>query len=289
MPKIETLSADAATDAILDAVNRDGAVVLKDLMSQSLADQFYAETIDFINASPKGNGFTGEHTTRTGALVARSAACRELVTNRKVLDAVYAYLASYCERVQLHLTQVIRIMPGQKAQPLHRDRQAWGSFLPASIEPQLNTIWAQTDFTRENGATRIAPGSHLWPYDRKAEEHELAYAEMSRGSVLVYSGSVIHGGGANTADSERMGTNITYSLGWLRQEENQFLSCPPNIARQMDPELQELLGYTMGSTACGYFTEPLPAGEARELCPPEFALGRKPRPSNTVGIVDQES
>lgn len=84
-----------------------------------------------------------------------------------------------------------------------------------------------------------------------------------------------------------MGINITYSLAWLRQEENQFLSCPPEAAKQLDPELQELLGYTMGSVACGYYSELKPPGEARELCPPEFALDRAPREGLGPNIVDE--
>jgi ectoine hydroxylase-related dioxygenase (phytanoyl-CoA dioxygenase family) len=110
---------------------------------------------------------------------------------------------------------------------------------------------------------------------------------MRRGSVLIYSGSVVHGGGANVSAADRSGINITYSLGWLRQEENQFLSCPPELAKDMEPELQELLGYTMGSVACGYFSEPKPAGVARELCAPEYALDRAPRPGQGINIVEE--
>jgi len=97
---------------------------------------------------------------------------------------------------------------------------------------------------------------------------------MPAGSVLVYSGSVFHGGGANQANTDRIGINITYTLGWLRQEENQYLSCPPEIARQLQPELQDLLGYTLGSYALGYFTPPLAPGEGPEIVGPEYALGR---------------
>jgi len=91
--------------------------------------------------------------------------------------------------------------------------------------------------------------------------------------VLVYTGSVIHGGGANVSNADRMGINITYALGWLRQEENQYLSCPPEIAKDLDPRLQALIGYTMGSYALGYYTPPLPPGEGPETVEPEFALG----------------
>ena len=89
---------------------------------------------------------------------------------------------------------------------------------------------------------------------------------MKAGSVLVYSGSVIHAGGENRTDADRVGINITYCLGWLRQEENQYLSCPPAIARTLEPELQALLGYAMGSYALGYYSPPLPPGEAPRWC-----------------------
>jgi ectoine hydroxylase-related dioxygenase (phytanoyl-CoA dioxygenase family) len=183
-----------------------------------------------------------------------------------------------CHRYQLHLAQVIRIMPGQPAQVIHRDRWAWGRHMQA-IEPQVNTIWALTEFTAANGATQVVPGSTTWPDDRKAEPGEIARAEMRVGSVLLYTGSVFHGGGANVAEdpgdgsADRWGLNITYSLGWLRQEENMYLSCPPEHARRLEPELQALLGYAMSNYALGYFTPPTPAGEDPETVPPEYALG----------------
>ena len=116
----------------------------------------------------------------------------------------------------------------------------------------------------------MVPGSNTWAPDRQAKDGDVRYAEMPAGSVLVYSGSVIHGGGANTSDSDRIGMNITYTLGWLRQEENQYLSCPPDIARTLDPELQALLGYAMGSYALGYFSPPLEPGKGPEIVPPDF-------------------
>jgi ectoine hydroxylase-related dioxygenase (phytanoyl-CoA dioxygenase family) len=164
---------------------------------------------------------------------------------------------------------VIRIKPGQGAQMLHRDRLAWGGYLQRSIEPQLNMIWAVTDFTKENGATRVVPGSHLWEDGRGAHEEEITYAEMKAGSVILYTGSVIHSGGANVSGADRVGINITYSLGWLRQEENQYLSCPPEIAATLPQDLQRLIGYSMGSYALGYFSPPLPPGMGPEIVPPE--------------------
>ncbi|MFT4933611.1 MAG: hypothetical protein ACI9LT_000280 [Pseudoalteromonas distincta] len=255
-----------------EILDRDGALILDDVLNPGAVAEMVAELAPYVAATPEGrDGFTGVRTTRTGALVARSPAVREAVTDPRVARLCEHLLKANCERWQLHLTQLIRIMPGQGAQPIHRDRWAWGAHLKG-IEPQLNTIWALTDFTAENGATQVVPGSSAWPDDRKAEPHEITQAVMKAGSVLVYTGSVFHGGGANRSDQDRWGLNLTYALGWLRQEENQYLACPPEIARTLSSELQDLLGYALGGYALGYYTPPLPPGEGPELVPPSFAL-----------------
>ncbi|MGA1344005.1 MAG: phytanoyl-CoA dioxygenase family protein [Hyphomonas sp.] len=270
MPRLKHLPATATREEVLKVLAEDAALIIDGLMAPDLLNRVQTEIMPFVEATPTGrDDFTGRLTTRTGALVARSPACRELVLNRLVNAATDAFLAPFCDRYQLHLTQVIRIRPGQGAQPLHRDRLAWGGYLQRSIEPQLNMIWAVSNFTRENGATRVAPGSHLWEDGRSARDEEITYAEMVAGSVIIYTGSVIHSGGGNVSGTDRVGINITYSLGWLRQEENQYLSCPPEIAATLQPELQRLIGYSMGSYALGYFSPPLPPGEGLEIVPPE--------------------
>lgn len=273
MPELKRLRADAADDEIVEILATDGALILVDLIAPETADAIAAELKPYVDATKVGHdGFSGVRTTRTGALVARSPLCRPLVTDARIRAVCDGVLLPNCERYQLHLGQVIRIMPGQPAQPIHRDRWAWGTHLK-SVEPQLNTIWALTDFTRENGATQVVPGSVDWPDDRVATSEEITWAEMKRGSALVYTGSIFHGGGANVSDKDRLGLNITYALGWLRQEENQYLACPPEIARTLDPELQELIGYAMGGYALGYYTPPLAPGEGPEVVSPNFALG----------------
>jgi ectoine hydroxylase-related dioxygenase (phytanoyl-CoA dioxygenase family) len=273
MPTLEHLPADASAESIAALLDRDGALILDGVLSADAVAQVRGEIDPYVEATANGrDGFTGYQTTRTGALVARSPACRELVMHPAILAACDVFLKRACDRYLLHLTQVIRIKPGQPKQPLHRDRLAWGGFLKG-VEPQLNTIWAMTDFTEENGATQVVPGSPTWAEGRTAEPHEVGYAEMKAGSVLVYSGSVIHAGGENRANTDRIGINLTYCLGWLRQEENQYLSCPPAIARTLDPKLQALLGYAMGGYALGYYSPPLPPGVGPEVVPPNYALG----------------
>ena len=273
MPELQTLPATSTTQEILAVISRDGAAIIEGVLNENQLQQFHTELDPFMEStSPGQDDFTGRSTTRTGALVARSAMAREMVMHPLITEAANEFLAPYCQRIQLHLTQIIRLKPGQGKQMIHRDRWAWGQYMK-SIEPQFNTIWAITDFTEENGATQVVPGSIDWPDDRKSEPEEICQAVMPAGSVLVYTGSVFHGGGENQSQSDRIGANLTYTLGWLRQEENQYLSCPPEVARQYSPELQDMLGYTMGQYAMGYFSPPTSApGESPECVTPAFAV-----------------
>lgn len=284
MPTISTFDPTARTSDLLAALEKDGACIVTGLLPVDTADTIIGEVMPWVRQTRHGGDeFSGTHTRRTGALVARSPACRALVTHDLVLALARTFLGPFTDKILLHLTQTIFIDGEETEQMFHRDRQAWGSHLPASIEPQFNTIWALSDFTAENGATRIAPGSHRWEPGRKPEPAEVCQAQMPKGSVLLYTGSVIHSGGANHTQETRMGLNITYCLGWLRQEENQFLSCPPEIARDLPQDLQELLGYTMGSYALGYYSDPQcgPDGNAGIL-PPERAVGSMPRESPAI-------
>lgn len=272
MPKLTTLPADASTEDILEVINRDGAVILENVLTEADIRQFRQELDPYMEATSNGQDeFSGTSTTRTGALVARSAKAREMVMHPTVVKAANEFLSPYCERIQLHLTQIIRLKPGQGKQMIHRDRWAWGKGLK-EVEPQLNTIWALSDFTEENGATQVVPGSIDWPDGRKAAPEEICQAVMSIGSVLIYTGSVFHGGGENRSNADRIGVNLTYALGWLRQEENQYLSCPPDIARDFSPELQDMLGYAMGQYAMGYYSPPGAPGEQPEGVTPAYAV-----------------
>ena len=286
MPELEKRDASTSTHEILALLRRDGALILTNVLSAADLEQVRAETMPYIEATPNGaDMFVGHNTTRTGALVARSAKCREMITHPTILAAANEFLKPFCEKIQLHLTQVIRIKPGQTAQAIHRDRWAWGTHLKF-LEPQFNTIWAISDFTKANGATQVCPGSLDWEDNHEVQPEEIGYAEMPAGSVLVYSGGVFHGGGANVSNGDRVGINLTYTLGWLRQEENQYLSCPPEIAKTLPRDLQELIGYSLGGYALGYYTPPGAPGEAPESVPPEYALGHHETAISTLGSAE---
>lgn len=286
MPQLEKRDASTSTDEILAILRRDGALILTDVLSAAELQQVRAEIMPYVDATPNGaDMFVGHNTTRTGALVARSAKVREMIMHPTILAAANEFLKPFCEKIQLHLTQVIRIKPGQTAQGIHRDRWAWGTHLKF-LEPQFNTIWAISDFTKANGATQVCPGSLDWEDNHEVRPEEIGYAEMPAGSVLVYSGGVFHGGGANVSNGDRVGINLTYTLGWLRQEENQYLSCPPEIAKTLPRDLQELIGYSLGGYALGYYTPPGAPGEAPESVPPEYALGHHDTAISTLGSAD---
>ena len=280
---VTTLSQDATSDEILSRLSADGAVIVADVIDRTTVQQMTDETMPYIDNTPMGSdAFTGRRTQRTGALIARSPTCRRLVLDPTVIETARRFLAPFTKKILLHLTQTIRIHPGAEKQTLHRDRFAWGSYLPNSIEPQLNTIWALTEFTEENGATRCVPGSHTWDWEKRADADQFDFAEMAPGSVFFYTGSILHSGGANRSKHARLGVNLTYCLGWLRQEENQYLSCPPDIAKDLEPELQDLLGYTQGDFALGYYSDPYQADGGRILGP-ESIVGRSRADRNELG------
>src|SRR5580704_3677857 len=250
---IKHLTAIAAPDDVAAALAQDGAVIVDRLVTPAVMDTVAEELRPFIEATRFGpDDFAGRRTKRTGGLVGRSQRCRNLVMNPLILATTKKVLA-HAMSFQLHLTQVIAIGPGEPAQPIHRDQWAFDFFpFPKGYEVQCNTLWAMTDFTEQNGATRVVPGSNHFEDKLQFREEDSTAAEMTKGSVLLYTGAVYHGGGANRSEATRVGINITYNLSWLRQEENQYLSVPLEIARTLPVDLLRLMGYRLGAYALGY-------------------------------------
>jgi len=256
MPGLQHLPSTAEPDEVAKLLADDGAVIVDDVAEPAVLDRLTSEISPYVDATPTGaDDFAGRNTKRTGALIARSPAARELVTHPLALGTAKTLLA-HATSFQLHLTQIIAIGPGQPAQYIHRDQWAYDHFeFPKGYEVQCNTIWALDDFTEENGATRVVPGSHLWDDRLHLEQEQTVPAEMSRGSVLFYSGAVYHGGGANRSNAVRRAANITYNVSWLRQEENQYLSCPIDVAKELPRDLLRLMGYARGAYALGYIDD----------------------------------
>ena len=247
------LDANARCEDALAAIDRDGAVVIDRLVSPQLMDQIASELRPWVDKTPAGRDeFEGRRTQRTGGLIARSPSARALVMNPLVLGAAKQVL-SHASSFQMHVTQVITIGPGEPAQAIHRDQWAFDMYPFAKDYPvSLGTMWALTDFSAENGATRIVVGSHKFDDKLRFTEADTQPAEMTKGSVLLYPGTTYHGAGPNRSSGNRSGITIQYNVSWLRQEENQYLSVPIEIARTLPVELLRLIGYQRGAYSLGY-------------------------------------
>ena len=258
MAEIIHLDAETTIDEILKVLDQDAAVIIENVISMDAVEALKSDLAPYLSKEAFGRDeFTGFSTKRIGALIARSNACRELALNPLVINVAEQYLNPFADGYQLHFSSAVSIGPGETKQVLHRDRGIWGGYLPRQVEPLMSTIWAVTKFTKENGATQLVPGSHKWDKERKPDDTEIAYAEMNSGSVLLYTGSILHGGGANKTASEiRTGVFLHYALNWLRQEENQYLSCPPSIAKELSTELRSLIGYSKGGYVLGFYSDP---------------------------------
>jgi len=265
---IERLTADTTGARVAEILARDGAVIVERLVPRAMMDRARAELEPYVQATAFGNDpFAGRHTRRTGGLLLRSPTCRELVMHPLALEATRASLTD-ASSFHLHLTQVIAIGPGEPGQTIHRDQWAFDFFpFPPGYEVQCNTIWAMNDFTAENGATRVIPGSNHYEDRREFTHADCEAAAMPVGSVIFYNGSVYHGGGANQSTDTRFGINITYARSWLRQEENQYLAVPHDVARTFPENLLRVMGYARGAYALGY------VDDLRD--PLEVLLGRK--------------
>jgi ectoine hydroxylase-related dioxygenase (phytanoyl-CoA dioxygenase family) len=273
---VTRLGRDTTPEQVAEVLGRDGCCVVERLVDGDVMDRLWSEVEPYVEATRAGrDDFAGTVTRRTGSLIARSPTFRDdLVRHPLVLGTVAKVLGPYAPRQQLHLTQVIDIGPGESGQMVHRDQWAFDFAFPEGMECLCNTMWALSDFTEANGGTRVIPGSNHWADQLKPAYEDTIGTAMPKGSVLFYTGSIYHGGGANQTDERRLGINVAYTLSWLRQEENQYLACPPEIARTLPIDLLRLIGYSMGGYALGYY------GDTQD---PLEALGIDPRQAKGDG------
>ena len=240
-------------------VEERGWTILPGAVEEDLLDRLADDLARLerqLGTTPAGNSFEGANTLRIYNLLARSEAWWEVPVHPGVLPVVERVLDPGCLVSSL---SSINIGPGETAQPIHADDQLIP--IPKPHPPTVcNTMWALTDFTEANGATRVISGSHR--ADRSPDygkHYESEPAVMSRGSVLVWHGRLWHGGGANVTSERRIGVAMNYCAGYIRQQENQQLGVPPEMVRRMPRRLQELVGFGLYNGLIGHIDKQAPA------------------------------
>lgn len=254
MVEITRMPAGSAPEDVAARLLEDGGVIVEQVADAALLDRIVADFRGpFDEQGDKfTNDFNGYKTRRLASILAYSEASADILAHPLVMEVCDIVLKRHCTNYRLGSSTAIEIHPGEGAQVLHRDDDFYPIRIPG-VEFQLSAMWALTDFTEENGATRVVPGSqNLRPIDEITED-EVTQAAMPRGSVLFYLGGTVHSGGQNNSDSPRTGLITTYSLGWLRQEENMYLSVPREKADAYPEHVRRLMGYQSHGPSLGVY------------------------------------
>ena len=256
---LEYFDPDAASADVVAAIKRDGAAIVVNQVSADTADAILAELREPFDTQGRNdeNDFNGYKTLRASGILACSPTAPEVVAHDRVIDVCDAILLDHCLNYRIGSLTAIEIYPGESMQNLHTDDGIYPIRIPG-MQLQVSAMWALQDFTIENGATRVIPGSHLennihrYQSGEFEKQSEIVQAVMPKGSVLFYLGTTWHGGGANMSTAPRAGLINTYALGWLRQEENQYLNVPREIADKHSQKIRDLMGYRMHRTLGAY-------------------------------------
>lgn len=251
--ELPRLRPDAAPEAVLALLRSHGAVVIEGLAGAERLARLREQLGPWFASAERCEGpFFGRRTRRFGSVLAKAPESAGLVLDPLALGPIESLLTDEgaCDAIELNLTQAIAIEPGEDAQLLHRDESLWPVELP--FERMANVMWTLDDFTAENGATRLIPGSHLWPRGRVPQAGEAVAAIAPAGSAILWVGGVLHGGGANRSAAPRRGVVVSYRLGWLAPAERLQLVTPRALAAAMPERLQQLLGYQLHRPNLGW-------------------------------------
>ncbi len=253
---VQTFEPGDDFDAVIKSFRNTGAVVIDRLIPDDLCDAVSAELRAFFDKDGRRSesDFNGYSTLRISGILAKSRRSAELIGHPYVMKVADEILLPHCINYQIGSCTGIEIQPGEDAQRLHRDDGIYPIRVPGT-EWQVSVMWALDEFTIENGATHVVPGSHRrrepWP----PTAAESVQAPMRRGSALFYMGSTWHGGGANRSNRARMGLVNTYSLGWLRPEENHYLMVPREVADRYPEKVRRLMGYQSHGRFLGWYED----------------------------------
>jgi ectoine hydroxylase-related dioxygenase (phytanoyl-CoA dioxygenase family) len=249
---------EAARARHIERVRRDGYTIVENAIEPELIEALNTALTRLeheLDAKPAMNGFEGHRTVRIYNLLARDPLFARVPVHPSVLPIVEGVLDPGCLISSL---SSIAIDPGEIAQPIHADDMVIPLEKPhASIV--CNSMWALTDFTAANGATRLVAGSHKRGNPDYGGTYDSIPAEMPKGAVLIWDGSLWHGGGANTTGERRTGIAMNYCAGFIRQQENQQLGLSPELVKGFPPRLRELVGYGVYQGLIGHIDKQSPA------------------------------
>ncbi|MDE0238884.1 MAG: phytanoyl-CoA dioxygenase family protein [bacterium] len=249
--ELDALAGDAGVDDIVEAVDRDGAAIVADFVDAGWLDRFNREIDPAVEKArryhfdnPAIDAFLGEHTVRLHGLLAKAPSFVELMIEPRLLAMMDHWLLPRCSSYLFSAGELIEIRGGETAQRFHVDDGSWPVWPRRGAGLlQMNVMVAATDFTRRNGATLVAPGSHRWESGRLPCEGEIARVVMPQGGIAIIRGDCLHAGGSNIDGTRRRAISLSWCLGWLRTVENSWLNLPLDVVAGLPRRARELLGY----------------------------------------------
>jgi len=257
MAELRTVDRSATIDEVLAVLDADGGVIIGDLLTPAARQAIVGELAASLDGTSPGSKsgmelwerFHGASTKRFCGLAARSRTFVDhALLNPILLALADRLLLPNCADYWLNTGQVMAVGPGEQAQYLHRDENNWPEAVSSEREITISCMFALSDFTRDNGATVVVPGTQDLPpglvrgYD--VAEADLAYAEMPAGAGMFYSGKVIHGAGSNASETWRYGMHVSFVVGWLRPEEASPLQVDRERAADLPERARQLLGWS---------------------------------------------
>lgn len=248
---VSTLPPESSVETIVQVLDEDGVVIVRDFIDAALLKTFNSDIQPAVDAYRQyhfGNeaidGFLGSHTVRLHGLAAHAPSFVDIMIDHRLLAITDHCLLPWCSSYLLSAGELIEIRGGETAQRFHVDDGSWPIWARKGAGLlQINFMIAASDFTADNGATLVVPGSHRWSHDREPESHDIAQAIMSAGSVAIIRGDTQHAGGTNIDGSARRALSVSYCLGWLRAVENSYLNLDVDLLQSLPAKAQQLLGY----------------------------------------------
>jgi hypothetical protein len=235
---------DAATRAALEpdlqSIAERGYVIYEKLLDRAHVDAIN-DALEPLYKGAGRSGIEGFTTRRIYSVLSKTRACDVLVDHPKIVALLQLTMEPHFLLSQL---QGISIEPGEKAQPIHTDDIIYPGKRPRAALSTA-TVWALDDFTPENGATVVIPGSHVWGDEDPSPEHARIPVVMPAGSVVFFLGNLWHGGGANRSHARRRAVSAQYCQPWLRGQENLFLGTPRDVVKAVSPAIKSMLGYSL--------------------------------------------